>query len=252
VLRDLARFDLLAAIDLRGGRVVRLREGDFERETAYSDDPVAVAAALVERGVRWLHVVDLDGARAGEPVHEGVIDQILEAVGSNADVEVAGGLRTPEAVDRVIAQGARRAVVGSAALADPAFAAGLVDRHGPDRVAVALDVRGGQAVGDAWRVGGAAIAVDAALEQLAAAGVQWFEVTSIDRDGSLAGPDLDLLQSIVARAGGRRVIASGGIQSVEDMLATWTIGCAGAIVGRAIYEETFNLEQAVRATRGSG
>jgi phosphoribosylformimino-5-aminoimidazole carboxamide ribotide isomerase len=250
-MQDLARFDLIAAIDLRGGRVVRLREGDFARETAYSDDPVAVALGFVERGVSWLHVVDLDGARAGEPAHATVIGRILETVGTITSVEVAGGLRTATAVDQVIAAGARRAVVGSAALADPAFAAALVARHGPDRVAVAIDVRAGRAVGDAWRAGASGVPVDRVVDDLVTAGVEWFEVTSIDRDGSLAGPDVELLQSMVGRVGNRRIIASGGIRSVEDLIATWTVGCSGAIVGRALYEKTFDLERAIRATRGN-
>jgi phosphoribosylformimino-5-aminoimidazole carboxamide ribotide isomerase len=249
-MQGLARFDLIAAIDLRGGRVVRLREGDFARETAYSDDPVAVARDFVERGVRWLHVVDLDGARAGEPRHGEVIGRLLDAVGTSAAVEVAGGLRTSAAVEQVLTAGARRAVVGSAALADPSFAAGQVQRHGTERVAVALDVRDGQAVGEAWRADASSVSVERAIDSLVAAGVEWFEVTSIDRDGSLAGPDLELLQSMVVRAGERHVIASGGIRSVEDLLAAWTIGCAGAIVGRALYEETFDLERAIRATGG--
>lgn len=247
----MARFDLIAAIDLRGGRVVRLREGDFGRETAYSDDPVATALRFVERGVRWLHVVDLDGARAGEPVHTEVIGRILETVGTRAAVEVAGGLRTPDSVERVLAAGARRAVVGSAALADPGFAADLVARHRAERIAVAIDVRSGEAVGEGWRTGASGTPVDDAVDMLADAGVEWFEVTSIDRDGSLAGPDIELLQSVIARVGERRVIASGGIRSVDDLLVAWTIGCAGAIVGRALYEETFDLVGAIRATGGA-
>ncbi|HEX5590063.1 MAG TPA: 1-(5-phosphoribosyl)-5-[(5-phosphoribosylamino)methylideneamino] imidazole-4-carboxamide isomerase [Candidatus Limnocylindrales bacterium] len=245
----MARFDLIAAIDLRGGRVVRLREGDFGRETTYGDDPISVAVDFVNRGVRWLHVVDLDGARAGEPVHAAVIGRLLDAVGDRAAVEVAGGLRTAAAADQVLAGGARRVVVGSAALADPAFAADLVARHGPDRVVVALDVRDGLAVGQAWRAGAPGAPVHDVIDALMSAGVGWYEVTAIDRDGSLGGPDLSLLQTVVARAAGCRVIAAGGIATVEDMLAAWTVGCVGAIVGRGIYEGTLDLEQALRATR---
>jgi phosphoribosylformimino-5-aminoimidazole carboxamide ribotide isomerase len=248
----LARFDLLVAIDLRGGRVVRLRQGDFDRETSYSDDPVAVARAFVDRGAAWLHVVDLDGARAGEPRQAGIVAAIVAAVADRASVEVAGGLRTVEAVDAALEAGARRAIVGTAALADPSVVARLVAGHGPERIGVALDVRDGEAVGHGWAVGGGGRAVAEAIVALRDVGVRWFEVTAIDRDGTLAGPDLDLLQGLVASAGaGTRIVASGGIRSVEDMLATWTIGCAGAIVGRSLYEGTFELERAVRATAGS-
>ena len=248
----MARFDLLAAIDLRGGRVVRLRQGDFARETAYADDPAAVAAEFVEQGITWLHVVDLDGARAGEPVHGAAIASVIAAVGARAAVEVAGGLRTADAIARVLDAGAARAVIGSSALADAGFAADAVARHGADQVAVAIDVRDGQAVGNAWRDGAPGLPVEAALADLAAAGVRWFEVTAIERDGSLEGPDLELLQRVIAALPEGRIVAAGGIATAEDMLAAWTIGCAGAIVGRGLYEGTFDLESAVRATRRAG
>lgn len=251
MIQDLARFDLLAAIDLRGGRVVRLREGDFERETAYADDPRAVASRFAERGMRWLHVVDLDGARAGERRQRAEVDAVIRAVEGRASVEVAGGLRTAAAVAEVLEAGAARAVIGSAALADPSFAAQLVDQLGPERLAIALDVRDGQAVGQAWQPGASGVPVGDAIDSLREAGVRWFEVTAIERDGSLEGPDLDLLQSIVARGGDATIIASGGLATVEDMLATWTIGCGGAIVGRALYEGTFDLAAAIRATMGA-
>jgi phosphoribosylformimino-5-aminoimidazole carboxamide ribotide isomerase len=249
VKTGLARFDLLAAIDLRGGRVVRLREGDFARETSYSDDPVGVAMGFVERGVRWLHVVDLDGARAGESVHGAAIASIVDAVSGRAAVEVAGGLRTADAIAAVLEMGAERAVIGSAALADSGFAATAITRHGPDRIAVALDIRDGNALGHAWAADAPRKPLAEAMAELARGGVQWFEVTAIDRDGSLEGPDLELLQSVVAQLGEARIVASGGIATVEDMLATWTVGCAGAIVGRGLYEGTFDLDSAARATR---
>ena len=123
-------FDILPAIDLLGGRVVRLEQGDFARATAYSDDPVAVAEAFADEGARWLHVVDLDGSKSGVPAHTDVIAAIVSAVGDRVAVEVAGGLRTPGAVESVLAAGAARVVVGTAALRDPSFVAGLVARHG--------------------------------------------------------------------------------------------------------------------------
>lgn len=243
----MARFDLLAAIDIRGGRVVRLREGDFARETAYADDPVAAAMDFVERGVGWLHVVDLDGARAGEPASGSVIGTILRAVGTRAAVEVAGGLRTAAAVAAALEAGAARAVVGSAAIADPGSAADLVTTHGPERIAVAIDVRDGMAVGQAWRRGSAGRPFEAVVNALLDSGVRWFEVTAIDRDGSLSGPDIALLRQALDLAPGARIVASGGISSIEDLLAVRAIDCAGAIVGRALYERAFDLEQALSA-----
>ena len=137
-------FELLPAIDLREGRVVRLRQGNFDQETAFSDDPVAVAVGFAAGGAAWLHVVDLDGARSGTPVHMSIIGAIAAAVGGEVLVEAAGGLRTADAVRAVLGSGAARAVVGTAALRDPSFAGALVEEHGPDRVAVAIDVRDGR------------------------------------------------------------------------------------------------------------
>jgi phosphoribosylformimino-5-aminoimidazole carboxamide ribotide isomerase len=239
-------FEILPAIDLRAGRVVRLVEGDFERETTFSDDPVAVARSFADLGARWLHVVDLDGARTGEPAHTAVIRRIVEAVGDRIDVEVAGGLRTETLVDAAVAAGAARVVVGTAALRDSAFAGRLVTTHGSQRIAVAIDVRDGLALGEGWRVGAAGVRAEDALTTLADEGVTTFEATAIDRDGRLTGPDLDLLGRLVAFGRGQ-VIASGGVSSVEDIRAIRELGCAGAILGRALYEGRIDLASAIGA-----
>ena len=234
-------FEILVAIDLRGGRVVRLEQGDFERETAFSDDPVRVASDFVDRGARWLHVVDLDGARSGRPAHGEAIARIVRAVAERAQVEVAGGLRDDVAVSRVLRSGAARAVVATAALADPAFAGGLIETYGAERIVVALDVRGGVAVGAGWHDGAPGLPAEDALAVLADRGVSTFEVTAIDRDGLLGGPDLGLLRRLVD-AGRGAVIASGGIASIDDVAATRALGCRGAIIGRALYDGTLELE----------
>lgn len=239
-------FALLPAIDLRGGRVVRLVQGDFARESAFSDDPVAVARAFADAGVAWLHVVDLDAARGDGGDNGAVVGAIVSSVGERVAVEVAGGLRSAEAVASVLSLGARRAVVGTAALADPGFARRLVDAHGPDAVAAALDVRDGQAVGHGWRAGAPGVAVEAALDTLADAGVSVFEVTAIDRDGTLGGPDLALYERLVGRRRGR-IIASAGVTTVADLRALRAIGCAGAIVGRALYDGRLTIEDALGA-----
>ena len=188
-----SEFEILVAIDLRGGRVVRLEQGDFERETAFSNDPVRVASDFVDRGARWLHVVDLDGARSGRPAHVDVIAQLVAAVGERARVEVAGGLRD------------------------------------------------GVAVGAGWRDGAPGLPAEDALATLADRGVSTFEVTAIDRDGLLGGPDLELLGRLV-HAGRGAIIASGGIASIDDVAATRAIGCRGAIIGRALHDGTLDLE----------
>src|SRR3972149_11738936 len=144
----MATFQIPPAIDLLGGRLVRLRQGDFADSTAFSDDPLAVARALVDGGARWLHVVDLDGARAGRAAHGEVIGEILDAVGGRAAVEVAGGLRTIESVQEVLDLGAARAVLGTLALGNPALAADLIGRAGQGRVAGGGRVPGGVGGGD--------------------------------------------------------------------------------------------------------
>ena len=239
-------FDILPAIDLRGGRVVRLQQGDFERETAFSDDPVAVARSFAEAGARWLHVVDLDGARTGEPAHASVIRDLVHVVGGDVAVEVAGGLRSEETAATVLALGASRVVVGTAAMRDPAFAGRLVATHGAERVAVALDIRDGLALGEGWREGAPGVRAEDALAALADQGVTTFEATAIDRDGLLGGPDLELLRRLVGldRAA---VIASGGIASLDDIRAVRELGCSGAIVGRALYEGRFDIASAIGA-----
>jgi phosphoribosylformimino-5-aminoimidazole carboxamide ribotide isomerase len=239
-------FELLAAIDLRGGRVVRLVQGDPARETAYATDPVAAAAGIVDAGARWLHLVDLDGARAGEPRQAAIMGSIVSAVGARAGCEIAGGLRSDDSVEAAFRAGARRVVVGTAALADPKLVRRVIAAHGPDAIVVALDVRGGVAIGEGWRTGAPGAPVEETLEDLARLGVPRFEVTAIERDGGMAGPDLALVGRLAALGHGS-IIASGGIRTIDDVLAARRVGAAGAIVGRALYETGFDLAAAERA-----
>jgi phosphoribosylformimino-5-aminoimidazole carboxamide ribotide isomerase len=239
-------FDLFPAIDLRAGKVVRLVQGDFARETAYDTDPVAVAQHHIAAGARWLHIVDLDGARSGAPTQTDEIARIVEAAGPGARCQVAGGLRSAASVRTALGSGAARVVIGTAALRDPQFARALVDEHGPDRIAVALDVRDGLALGDGWGTDAAGSPVEAALLALAAVGVTTFIATAIDRDGLLGGPDLAFLGRLVVLDRGR-IIASGGVTTIEDIRATRDLGCGGAIVGRALYEGRLDLAAAIAA-----
>jgi len=245
-----SEFELLPAIDLVGGRVVRLEQGDFERETSFSTDPVSVATGFADGGATWVHVVDLDGARSGQPAHGEVLRAIVAALAPRVRIELAGGLRTVEAVEEALSAGAARAVIGTAALRDPAVAAAAVAAYGPDRIAVALDVRDGLAVGEGWRAGAPGMRAGEAMRRLADAGVVTFEVTSIVRDGLLGGPDLVLLGELV-EIGRGRIIASGGVASVEDIEAVRRLGCAGAIVGRALYDGSLDLRAAIAAASGA-
>jgi phosphoribosylformimino-5-aminoimidazole carboxamide ribotide isomerase len=244
-------FQLLPAIDLRGGQVVRLSEGDFARETVYGTDPAAVARGFVAVGARWIHVVDLDGARDGARRQTDAVSLIVEAVGEQVACEVAGGLRDDEAVAAVLGVGAARAVVGTAALRDPAFVERLVARFGAERIAIALDVREGMAVGQGWVPGAAGVPVAEALATLADRGARTFIVTAIERDGLLNGPNLELLGQMVALGRGD-IVASAGVSSLGDILAVRAVGCVGAVVGRAIYEGWLDLGEAVKLVTPEG
>lgn len=237
-------FEILPAIDLRGGQVVRLRQGDFARETAYSDDPAGVASRFAAAGAQWIHLVDLDGARSGAPSQAEAMGAVLAAAGETTRIEVAGGLRTAESVAEVLDAGAARAVLGTAALADPGLVASLVELYGAARIAIAIDVRDGRAVGHGWTAGAAGLDAAAAIGALATAGATTFEVTSIERDGLLGGPDLGLYDRLV-QLGRGDIIASGGIATLDDLRDLRARGCAGAILGRALYEGTLDLAVAV-------
>ena len=244
-------FELLPAIDLRGGRVVRLVQGDFARETVYGDDPTAVVDAFARAGADWVHVVDLDGARAGVPVQTD--DRRARSSGPPT---VVSGWRSAAgcAIGRAWRGSSTSAPreSSSAPLRWPTrpSSQSLVTDHGPDRIAVALDVRDGAAVGHGWRAGAPGTPIVEAVSRMTDAGVETLIVTAIERDGRLEGPDLDLLEGL-ARAGRGRIIASGGISSTEDVLAARSVGCAGAIVGRALYEGRIDLAATLRALGAS-
>jgi len=224
---------------------VRLRQGDFDREQVYAEDPLAVAAEFAAAGAEWIHVVDLDGARAGGRRQVSTIEAIVASLaGAGPRLQVAGGLRSAEAIADVLGAGVERVVVGTVALRDPDLVAALIGRHGPDRIAVALDVRDGLAVGHGWRDDAPGVAVEVALEELFDAGVRTFEVTAIDRDGLLGNPDLELYRRLIALDRGA-IIASAGIATIADLLAVRDLGCAGAIVGRAIYEGRLTVASAL-------
>jgi phosphoribosylformimino-5-aminoimidazole carboxamide ribonucleotide (ProFAR) isomerase len=173
------------------------------------------------------------------------VARVVEAAGESVACEVAGGLRDEAAVAAVLDAGAARAVVGTAALHDPAFVERLVARFGAERVAIALDVRDGIAVGQGWVPGASGVPVEEALTTLADRGACTFIVTAIERDGLLSGPNLGLLGRMV-RLGRGAIIASAGVSSLSDIVAVRAIGCAGAIIGRALYEERLDLAEAVR------
>jgi phosphoribosylformimino-5-aminoimidazole carboxamide ribotide isomerase len=241
-------MDLFPAIDLRDGRCVRLYQGDYDRETVYGDDPVAQARAFAADGAPWIHVVDLDAARTGDPVNRAAVAAIAAAV--DVPVQTGGGVRDDAAADALLSSGVRRVVVGTAALDDPDWVRRLAGRH-PGRVAVGLDARGRDVAVRGWVEGSGHDLVDVA-RRFDDAGVAALVVTEIGRDGTLEGPALDQLSDVLA-ATGLDVVASGGVGSLDDlralaMLAVDGRRLAGAIVGRALYEGAFRLSEAVAVT----
>jgi phosphoribosylformimino-5-aminoimidazole carboxamide ribotide isomerase len=238
-------MELYPAIDLRHGRCVRLVEGDFAAETVYDENPLAVATAFATAGAQWIHVVDLDAARTGEPVNRPVIAGIAAAAAQwGVQVQAGGGVRDLDAAGALLAAGVARVVVGTAAVEDPDLVGEMTARW-PGRVAVGLDHRGGEVRVRGWTAAGGRQVADL-VPAAVAAGAAAVIVTDISRDGRLAGPDVGGLGQLVA-ATGAPIIASGGIRDVEDVRALAGLGLAGAIVGKAIYEGTLDLAAALAA-----
>jgi phosphoribosylformimino-5-aminoimidazole carboxamide ribotide isomerase len=237
--------ELIPAIDLLGGRVVRLSKGAFGAVTEYDDDPVAVARGFEAAGAPRIHIVDLDAAREGRAMQADVIAQVVGAV--DAPCQVAGGIRDADAVAAGLAAGADRLVLGSALISSPLLARTLTERYGPDRIVAALDVRDGRALGDGWVEGARGTEVMGLARTLAENGIRWFAVTAIARDGQMSGPDYELLESVRAAVPGAAIIASAGVSSLADVRELAARGFDAAVTGRALYEGAFTLAEGLTA-----
>lgn len=242
---------LYPAIDIRGGQAVRLLQGDYERETTYDADPVDAAVRWAGEGAEFLHVVDLDGAKAGEPQNLEQVRRVAAAV--ECPIQVGGGLRDLAAIDAVLAAGAERVVVGTAALRDPRLLASALERHG-DRVVVSVDARGGKVALAGWLEASDRDVAEAVAE-LAERGVSRFLCTAIEVDGTMEGPALAELARIAAGTEAQ-VIASGGVGDLSHLRAlaasaTSHPNLEGAIVGRALYERKFTVAEATAALAGA-
>ncbi|MEX2158815.1 MAG: 1-(5-phosphoribosyl)-5-[(5-phosphoribosylamino)methylideneamino]imidazole-4-carboxamide isomerase [Dehalococcoidia bacterium] len=236
-------MEVIPAVDLRGGRCVRLVQGDYDRETVFSDDPVAVARRWADLGAPRLHVADLDGAREGTPLNEDATRAILHAV--RIPVQVSGGVRTLEAVDRWIAAGAQRVVLGTAVVAGPSIAEEAVRRYG-GRIVVSIDAKDGLVATDGWKKV-SDVRADDLLVRLAALGVQRFVYTDIGRDGTLTSPNYEALVALMRRLP-VALIAAGGVAEVAHLVRLGEIGVEGVIVGRSLYDGRVDLPMAMAAT----
>ena len=240
----MAGFEIIPAIDVLEGRCVRLLEGRREQVTIEGGDPAQAATRFAAEGARWLHLVDLDGAFSGRPT-AGLVEQVVAA---GVPVQVGGGLRTLEAVEAAVDAGAARALVGTAILtAGTGLSLSLLSARFGERLIVAIDARNGRVVADGW-VAQTEVAPRTLAQECAAAGVRRLLVTSVRRDGSLAGPDVELLADVLGA--GVPVLAAGGIASIEDLRALRDLGCEGAVVGSALWSGRFTLGEALAVAEG--
>lgn len=233
---------LYPALDILGGAVVRLSQGDFDRSTAYASSPLAAAQLWAEAGAEHLHVVDLDGARQGAPVNLDNLRAIVDE--TDLDVQFGGGLRSLDAIDAALAAGASRVIIGTAAFKNPELLDRALESHG-NRIAVSVDARDGIVATSGWLEATELQAVDA-VRALSARGVSTIIFTDVERDGMLGGPDLDRLHAIADVVAGDLLYA-GGISSLEDLRALGQLDSpviAGVIVGKALYEERFTVAEA--------
>ena len=236
-------MEVIPAIDLKDGRCVRLFQGDFEQETVFSDDPLAMALSWQEQGGHRLHVVDLDGAVQGKPVHLEVISAIVRSL--DIPVQVGGGIRDLATADAWLESGVDRVVIGTAAVRDPDMVRDVCRKHGSQRVVVSVDAKDGLVALRGWKETSAVTVLELA-GQMSQIGVVRLLYTDIARDGALTGPDLET-NAKLAKETGLAVLASGGVASVEHIKELLPTGVEGVIVGRALYTGAVSLSEAVAA-----
>lgn len=243
-------FTLLPAIDVREGRVVRLRQGDYTQETRYAEDPLAIAQRYAEAGARWLHLVDLDAAREGGYTLSPLLASIKAT--TSLSVQTGGGVRSANDVNRILDAGADRVVVGSLAVRNPDTVLRCLQTCGAERMTVALDAR---RIGGHWQLPIAGwtrqsgMLLTDMVEIYANAGLRHALCTDIDRDGMLAGPNLGLYRDILAQAPQLQLQASGGVRGIADIVASREVGCAGVVLGKALLDGCFDLSEALAEQR---
>lgn len=246
-------FTIYPAIDLRQGQVVRLVQGDPQRQTIYDADPAAAARRWLSAGARWLHVVNLDGALDGEAVsipNRQAVKAILPVAAEfGAQVQMGGGLRSLQAIEAALSAGVSRAVLGTVAVTDASIVTQALQRFRPEHIAVALDARAGQVMVRGWRDGAGVQALELAL-RLARQGLRTLIYTDIARDGTGAGVDWPGAQQIALQSG-LEVIASGGAHTLADIQQVRQAGLSGVIIGRALYQGNFSLEDALASSEST-
>jgi phosphoribosylformimino-5-aminoimidazole carboxamide ribotide isomerase len=239
-------MQILPAIDLRGGKCVRLRQGDYTQETVFGDDPAGMARRWVDAGATYLHLVDLDGAREGRPVNGDSVRRIVESAGMPC--QLGGGVRTQEDIIQILEWGVTRVVIGTRALQDAGWLERMCRQH-PGKIVLGIDARQGQVATEGWLKVSQVAALDLA-RQCAAWPFAAIVYTDISRDGMLEGPNLDALASL-AVAVSLPIIASGGVATLRDIARLARLNLAGCIIGRALYEGKINLGEAIKEAASS-
>lgn len=233
------------AIDIRGGRCVRLVEGRLDRETVYFDDPAAVAGVWQDKGARWLHVVDLDGSFKGSPQNLEVVKRIRERI--SIPMQLGGGIRDLETIEQLLGIGVNRVILGTVAIDNPELVAAAIKKFGEESIVLGLDARDGKVAIEGWDITSEKSAVDLALE-MKAIGIKRINYTDIARDGTLKGVNIPAVEEM-ARKTGISIIASGGVSTLEDLREVKKlveVGVEGAIMGKSLYEKTVSLEDALK------
>lgn len=236
---------IFPAIDLRGGKCVRLIQGDFDKETVYSDDPQATALKWQSMGARFIHVVDLDGARAGSPQNLDAIKKILDAV--KIPIEVGGGIRTLDDMERLLSLGVRRVILGSVAVENISLVREAAQKFG-DKIVVGIDARNGFVAVHGWEKSSDVKVIELA-KKIVAAGVKTIIYTDISKDGMLSGVNAGIFSKL-AKESGAEIVASGGVKNLDDIRALKAEKVSGVIVGKAIYTGSLDLKSAIEIAEG--
>lgn len=240
----MTNFQIYPAIDLRDGKCVRLFQGDYAQETIYGDSPVDMAKKFVEAGAQWIHMVDLDGAKDGVRINDQVV---IEAAKLGANVQVGGGIRTREDIQHYLSNGVTRVIIGSLAIRNPELAVSFIEEFGADRIVIGIDAKNGMAATEGWIETSGQAATEVA-NYFASKGAKHFIYTDIATDGTLAGPNIEANKALT-ESEDAEIIVSGGIGSLEDIRnvkeASSQSNIAGVIIGKALYENRFTLEEAL-------
>lgn len=237
-------FIIYPAIDMRGGKCVRLLQGDYGKETVYGDSPFDMAKSFAESGAEWIHMVDLDGARDGKRVNDTYVLQAAKEL--NARVQIGGGIRSEADIAHYLENGVSRVIIGSIAVSNPEFAEEMVRKY-PGQIAIGIDAKDGYVATHGWISTSEVKAVDLG-KRFAEAGAETFIFTDIATDGMLSGPNLEAIR-LMAEETGKNVIASGGVSQLDDLIALQKLqsdGVGGAIVGKALYEGRFTVKEALK------